>query len=225
MGLIKVSDAWKKDLPDARVGILVINNAPNTPDHPALQKAKKELEQELRVRFSGFDRKALREEQILGAYDSFYRKFRKSYHVQLQLESVIFKEKAIYSPSALVTCMFMAELNTGLLTAAHDTDRLEFPLLVEIATGNETYQRLDGTEQELKPDDMYIKDQRGILSSVIYGPDQRTQIHSGTVNSLFTTYGPPGISESQIKNQLECLEGYIKLFAPNAIRELLQVSP
>jgi len=225
MGLIKISDAWKKDLPDARVGILVINNAPNTPDHPALQKTKKELEQELRTRYLGFERKTLREDKVLGAYDAFYRRFRKSYHVQLQLESVIFKEKAIFSPSALVTCMFMAELNTGLLTAAHDTDKLEFPLMVDIAKGDESYQKMDGTEQELKAGDMYIKDQQGILSSVIYGPDQRTQIHPGTVNSLYTTYGPPGISESQIKNQLECLEDYIKLFAPNAIQELLKVFP
>ena len=66
------------------------------------------------------DRKSLRDLPVFAAYDAFYRSFKKTYHVQLQLESVVFKDKTIFSPSALVACMFMAELETGLLTAAHD---------------------------------------------------------------------------------------------------------
>ena len=171
------------------------------------------------------DRKALREEPVLAAYDAFYRRFRKSYHVQLQLESVVIKGKPIFSPSALVTCMFMAELKTGLLTAAHDFDALELPLMAEIAGGEETYQKLNGIEQQLKTGDLYLRDQQGILSSVIYGPDQRTQILPDTVNSVFTTYGTPGISAYQIEEQLKILEEYIKLFAQKAVREQLLVLP
>jgi DNA/RNA-binding domain of Phe-tRNA-synthetase-like protein len=221
--MINVSPNWTSQLPEALVGLLVINNAPNKPDHPALQKAKLELEEELRSRYAGMDRKTLRQEPVLAAYDAFYRQFRKSYHVQLQLESIAFKGKPIFSPSALVTCMFLAELNTGLLTAAHDVAAVEFPLVAEIATGEETYQLLSGAEQGLKEGDMYIKDQCSILSSVIYGPDQRTQITTTTVNAAYTTYGPPGISAALIKEQLEILESYVRLFAPDVKREQLVV--
>jgi len=223
--MIRVSPNWKAQEPDSSVGLLAIRGALNIPDHPELNKAKKALEEKLRVRYAGMDRKALREEPVLAAYDAFYRRFRKTYHVQLQLESVVIKGKLIYSPSALVTCMFMAELKTGLLTAAHDFDALDLPLTAEIADGEETYQRLNGTEQQLKAGDLYIRDQQGILSSVIYGPDQRTQILPDTENSVFTTYGPPGISVSQVKAQLQILEGYIRLFAPNAVKEQLLVLP
>jgi DNA/RNA-binding domain of Phe-tRNA-synthetase-like protein len=223
--MFKVSPNWRAQEPDSSVGLLVIRGAPNIPDHPELKKAKKFLEEELRARYAGMDRKALREEPVLAAYDAFYRRFRKSYHVQLQLESAVFKGKPILSPSALVTCMFMAELKTGLLTAAHDFDSLDLPLTAEISAGEETYQQLNGTKKQLKAGDLYIRDLQGILSSVIYGPDQRTQIRPDTVNSLFTTYGPPGISASQIEAQLEILEGYIRLFAPKAVREQLVVLP
>ena len=223
--MIQVSSSWKEQESVSLVGLLAIRGALNIPDHPELKIAKEALEEELRVRYAGMDRKELREEPVLSAYDAFYRRFRKTYHVQLQLESVVIKGKPIFSPSALVTCMFMAELKTGLLTAAHDFDALDLPLNAEISDGEELYQKLDGTEQQLKAGDIYIKDQQGILSSVIYGPDQRTQILPDTENSVFTTYGPPGISASQVKAQLQILEGYIRLFAPNAVREQLLILP
>ena len=223
--MIQVSERWKELQPDSSVGILVLKNSPNLPDHPELSRAKTSLESELRSRYGEMDRKKLREEPALAAYDVFYRKFRKSYHVQLQLESVVFKGKEIFSPSALVTCMFMAELKTGLLTAAHDLLTLELPLEVEVSRGDETYLKLDGTDQQLKEGDLFIKDQLGILSSVIYGPDRRTQIHTRTDQAVFTTYAPPGISHAQVEEELEILEGYVRLFAPDCIRELRVVLP
>ena len=216
--MIELSARWKEILPDACVGVLAVKNVSNLKDHPDLKSAREALEDELRSRYGAMDRKSLRDLPVYAAYDSFYRAFRKSYHVQLQLESIVFKEKSIFSPSALVACMFMAELETGLLTAAHDLTTLKLPLVADVAAGNETYQRLDGSEQILKEGDMYIRDQEGILSSVIYGPDQRTQIRLETDQAVFTTYGPPGISKAQIQEQLEILESFIKIFAPDAER-------
>jgi DNA/RNA-binding domain of Phe-tRNA-synthetase-like protein len=167
------------------------------------------------------DRSAIRELPVFAAYDLFYRQFRKTYHVQLQLESVIFKNKTIHSPSALVSCLFMAELKTGLLTAGHDFDALELPLEADAAAGGERYQIMEGSEKELKEGDLYIRDQQGILSSVIYGPDLRTRIHKKTDHVVFTTYGPPGISGDQIREQLIILEENVLLFAPEAVRKEL----
>lgn len=221
--MIDLSLHWKSALPEASIGLLAIKNAPNQKDHPDLKIARKKLETELRSTYSTMDRTSLRETPVFAAYDAFYRTFKKSYHVQLQLESIVFKGKSILSPSALVACMFMAELKTGLLTAAHDLTALVLPLIADVADGHETYQRLDGSEQTLKEGDMYIRDQKGIISSVIYGPDQRTQIRSETNQAIFTTYGPPGISKAQVQDQLETLESYIKLFSPDAESTILLV--
>lgn len=221
--MITKSDRWNSEQPEAFIGILSLSNAPNLPNHPDLDAARNELELELREKYGSLDRQTLREIPVFRAYDAFYRSFKKTYHVQLQLESVVFKGKKIFSPSALVACMFMAELKTGLLTAAHDLVSVEMPLTGEVASGSETYQRLDGSNQQLKDGDLFIKDQQGILSSVIYGPDQRTQIQSDTNQALYTTYGPPGIDREQIQSQLETLKEYVKLFAPQSKLETLQI--
>jgi DNA/RNA-binding domain of Phe-tRNA-synthetase-like protein len=223
--LISVSPKWQSGIPKASAGLLVLKNVSNFPDHPALKSTREDLEKDLRNRYGELDRKSLRDEPVMAAYDAFYRQFRKTYHVQLQLESVVFKQKSIFSPSALVASMFMAELKTGLLTAAHDFDLLELPLLADVALGGESYQKLDGSQQELKPGDLFIQDQQGILSSVIYGPDQRTQIQLSTSQAAFTTYAPPGISPEQVYEQLEMLESFVGLFSPEAERHLLIVIP
>ena len=221
--MIKLSKRWQEDETRASVGLLVVQNAPNLKDHPGLAATRKALEEELRNRFGEYDRASLRDLPVFSSFESFYRRFRKTYHVQLQLESVVFKGRSIISPSALVSAMFMAELKTGLLTAAHDLTALDLPLIADIAAGNESYTRLDGTHQVLKEGDLYIRDGKGILSSVIYGPDQRTRIQPNTNQAVFTTYGPLGISPTQIQEQLEILESYILLFAPQSTREELLV--
>lgn len=221
--MISISPALTEKIPDVSIGILAVRQVMNCPDHPALHEAREELVIDLRNRYSELDRKAIRALPVMAAYDAFYRNFRKTYHVQLQLESIVFKGKPIFSPSALVGAMFMAELKTGLLTAAHDLAVLDLPLSAEIAVGKESYKRLDGTHQELKAGDLYIRDEKGILSSVIYGPDQRTRIQPDTNQAVYTTYGPPGISKKQVLEELEILEGYLRLFAPQLTRDVLMV--
>lgn len=221
--MLTVSIDWQNQNPPAQVGILVLHQAANCLDHPALQESRQKLEIDLRTRYGDLDRKALRALPVFAAYDDFYRPFRKTYHVQLQLESVVFQGKPILSPSALVGAMFMAELSTGLLTAAHDLAVLALPLTAELARGDETYLRMGGAEQTLKAGDLTIRDQQGVLSSVIYGPDQRTQVRAETDQVVYTTYAPPGISREQVLKELEILEKYIRLFAPQAQRELLAV--
>jgi DNA/RNA-binding domain of Phe-tRNA-synthetase-like protein len=221
--MITLSKLWQEGASGASVGLLSVRNVPNLSDHPDIDSARRDLEQELRTRFGELDRQSLRDLPVFSAYDSFYRRFKKSYHVQLQLESIVFKRKSILSPSALVGAMFMAELQTGLLTAAHDRAALELPLIADIALGGESYQRLNGTHQELKAGDLYIQDRQGIISSVIYGPDQRTQIQPTTNQAVYTTYAPPGISREQVLEELNLLEGYLRLFAPQLEREVLEV--
>ena len=221
--MISISPALEKKEPEVCIGILAVREAPNCQDHPALKDACENLKDELIGSFGHLDRNGIRALPAFAAYDSFYRRFKKTYHVQLQLESVVFKGKTIQYPSALVGAMFMAELKTGLLTAAHDLEAVEVPLTAEIAQRGETYQRLSGDLGELKNGDLYIRDQEGILSSVIYGPDLRTKIGPGTNQAVFTTYGPPGITKKQVREELQILENYLQLFAPRLERIELEV--
>jgi DNA/RNA-binding domain of Phe-tRNA-synthetase-like protein len=159
----------------------------------------------------------------LRAYNDHYKRFKKSYHVQLQLESIAWKGKSIPSVSALVEAMFMAEMKNLLLTAGHDLDIVQLPLLLDVSKGMESYTLLRGEEQILKPGDMMISDQLGVISDVIYGPDRRTQITADTRSAVFTTYAPQGIEEQLVEKHLQDMRDFILVFAPQAKVELLKV--
>ena len=221
--MFTVSKAWKTAYPGAAVGILAMREVVNPQRHPALDECKEELEKELRSRYAGYDRADLKALPVLEAYNAYYRKFKKTYHVQLQLESVVFKGKSIPAVVALVEAMFVAELKNLLLTAGHDLAAVKEPVGVDVAKGSERYVRLNGQEQQLKPGDMMIADAEAVISSVLYGPDQRTRINPGTKQVLFTVYAPPGIGEEAVHAHLEDIRDNVLLVAPEAQVETLEV--
>jgi DNA/RNA-binding domain of Phe-tRNA-synthetase-like protein len=135
----------------------------------------------------------------------------------------VFKGKSIPSVAALVEAMFMAEIKNMLLTAGHDLDSLQMPIRLDVTCGDEVYTLMRGQPQQVKPGDMLISDGLGIMSNIIYGPDQRTQIQPDTHNVIYTTYAPAGIAEDSITRHLQDIEGYVRMFSPQARTELLQV--
>jgi DNA/RNA-binding domain of Phe-tRNA-synthetase-like protein len=203
--------------------VLILRGAVNPSQHEELEECKKALEAELRARFSGQDRQALEKNPVLQAYATYYRQFKKTYHVQLQLESLLFKEKSIPSVAALVEAMFMAEMNNMLLTAGHDLDTIHPPLILDVAQGTESYILLRGVPQTPKAGDMMITDGEDIISNIIYGPDQRTQIRPQTTNVIFTVYAPSGIPEQVIEKHLLEIKQNVQLVSPDAQVEMLKV--
>jgi len=195
----------------------------NPAHHAELEKHKAEIEDGLRSQFSGQDRAAMSSLPVLQAYNTYYRRFKKSYHIQLQLESIAWKGKSIPSVSALVEAMFMAELKNMLLTAGHDLDILQLPLTLDVSKGIESYTLLRGGEQVLKPDDMMIRDGAGVVSSILYGPNRQTQITEDTRNVVFTVYAPAGINEQAVVQHLQDIQEYVLVIAPQARVELLKV--
>ena len=221
--MFTVSRAWQVAYPGAAVGVLAMGDVANPKQHPELDQRKAALEARLRAQYAGYDRAALRDLPQLQAYHTFYKQFKKTYHVQLQLESIVFKGKSIPRVAALVEAMFMAELQDLLLTAGHDLDIVQSPVGIYVADGSERYLRINGQEQVLKAGDMYIADREDVLSSVIYGPDHRTQINPQTRRVLFTAYAPPGIGHSAVHDHLQNIRNNVQVVAPKAKVELLEV--
>lgn len=221
--MFDVTLAWKAAYPQAHAGILVMRAVSNPAYHPELEKKKTELEEQLRARFAGQDRAAIARQPVLQAYGEYYRRFKKTFHIQLQLESIVLKGKSIPNVAALVEAMFMAEMQDFMLTAGHDLDVLHLPLTLDVATGTETYTLLRGEEQILKSGDMMISDRLGVISSIIYGPDQRTQITPDTQNVVFSAYAPPGIDEQTVARHLQHIRENVMVLAPQAHVESLNV--
>lgn len=214
---------WSSAHPDAHAGVLILRNAGNPQSHPGLEERKAALEAELRARYAGFSRQAFLDVPALYSYDRYYSRFKKTYHIQLQLESIVLRGKSIPAVAALVEAMFMAEMEDLLLTAGHDLDVAVPPFILDSSQGKESYMLMRGEAQTLKQGDMYIRDGEGVISSVIYGPDRRTQIRPETKNAVFTTYVPAGVPAAAVKAHLEHIQRNVLIFAPDAGTELLEV--
>ncbi len=220
--MIQVSESWKKAYPKAVVGVLVMRGAQNPDHHEGLKKIKAETEAALRGRYLSRGKEALKEEPVIAAYNAYYALFKKSYHVALQLESVIWKGRPIPSVSALVEAMFTAELKNMILTAGHDLSAIEPPLELGVAAAGERYTMLSGEERDLKEGDMRIKDAKGIISAVVYGPDRRTKIVPETKDALFVVYAPAGVGEARVRSHLEDIRGFVRIVSPDAVEERLE---
>ena len=221
--VFEVTGAWKAAFPQAYAGVLVMQDVVNPASHAGLEHRKETLMDELRLRYGGLDRNQLETIYSLQVYVAYYKRFKKTYHVQLQLESIVFRGKSIPSVAALVEAMFMAEVKNMLLTAGHDLDALQLPVWLDVTKGTETYILMRGQLQQIKPGDMMISDGAGIISNIIYGPDQRTQIQPGTRNVIYTTYAPAGISKQAVTEHLQDIQEYVRLFSPHARTEMLQI--
>lgn len=221
--IFNVSSNWRAKCSGSAVGVLSIRDVVNPPRHAALDARKSELENELRSRFAGFDRTKLRNLPTFQAYHAYYKRFKGTYHVQLQLESIAWKGRRLPQVAALVEAMFMAELKNGLLTAGHDLEAVEHPLRLDVAKGSERYVRLNGEEQQLKRGDMMIADANAVISSVLYGPDDRTRITPNTRHVLFTVYAPAGITAQAVHRHLEDIRSNVSVVAPASEPAMMEV--
>ncbi len=73
------------------------------------------------------------------------------------------------------------------------------------------YIQLNVQEKGLIPNDMMVSDLQGITSSIIYGPDKRTQIKPDTRNILFIVYAPPGIEKLIVFQHLKDIQKYVHI--------------
>lgn len=221
--MFTVSEAWETAHPGATAGVLVMRHVANPATHPAVDALIAECETALRAQYHGRDRAAVKALPPIQAYAAYYRRYKKTYHVQLQVESVALKGKALPRGPALIAAMVATELRHLLLTAGHDLAAIEPPVTLTVATGGERYRLLNGAEQAVHAGDMVMTDAQGVISSVLYGPDQRTRIGPGTRHILYAVYAPPGIGPSAVARHLEDLRVAVLLFSPDAEVERLDV--
>lgn len=221
--MLTISKTWKETYPGAAVGILALRNVANPKRHPELEARKAALEERLRAQFTGQTKADLKALPTVQAYTAYYKRFKKTYHLLLQLESVALKGQPIPRVAALVEAMFMAELDDLLLTAGHDLAKIQMPVTLDVAGGNERFVNIAGQENVLKPGDMFIADAQGVLSSIVYGSDRRTMIAPDTTQIFFSTYAPAGVGAEAVRQHLQHIQENVALFAPQAETVALEV--
>lgn len=214
-----VTTAWRSTHPGATIGILELSGFSNAGASPTLNARKRELEVRLHERYRGFTRRDFLALPTMAAYDRYYARFDKTYHVQLQLESLVLKGKSLPDVSPAVDATFMAEVETLILTASHDVAKLHGAILMDVTRVGEQMLQMNGVLKELRAGDMVMRDAEGICCTIIYGQDARSPISTATTHALYVAYAPPGVAPNSVISQMQSIEAHVRLFSPEVIVE------
>lgn len=220
---ISATDQWRTSHPGAIIGLLELSGAGGVRSSPELEARKRELESRLRQQYRGFTRKDFLALPILSAYDRYYNRFDKTYHVQLQLESIVLKGKSLPAVSPLVDANFMAEMETFLLSAGHDASKLVAPVVMDVSRESESMMQMNGVPKVIRAGDMIMRDADGLACSILYGQDNRSPISPDTSHVLYVTYAPPGVPAGSIEAHLRKIEENIRIFSKSAVLEQLRL--
>jgi len=68
-----------------------------------------------------------------------------------------------------------------------------------------------------------MMDGKGIISSVLLGPDGRTKLTPSVREVLFAVYAPFEVGSERVQSHLSDIETYVKCFSPNSKTEFLEV--
>ena len=219
MLLISATDEWRSAHPGATIGLLELSGVENTHSSPKLDERKRQTEAHLRERHKGFSRQDFLALPVMSAYEQYYKRFNKTYHVLLQVESIVLKGKSLPNVSPLVDANFVAEVETLVLTAGHDAARLQGSIAMDVSREGDRIIQMNGTTKAIRAGDMIMRDANGVCCSILYGQDNRSPISSQTSRVLYVAYAPVGVPAGIVEAQLAKIEDNIRLYAPKAIVE------
>jgi DNA/RNA-binding domain of Phe-tRNA-synthetase-like protein len=207
---------WSAAHPGAVIGLLEITNVDNTHPSPQLNLHKREAEARLRKTCAGFTRGDFLALPVIAAYEQYYKRFDKTYHVLLQVESIVLKGKNLPDVTPLVDANFSAEVETFVLTAGHDAAKLVAPVTIDVSRADDELIPMNGAPRLIKAGDMLMRDRQGVCCTILYGQDNRSPILTETSHVLYVSYAPPGVLPDAIEAQLRQIEQNVRLFSQQA---------
>ena len=149
-------------------------------------------------------------------YFRYFRKFKKTYPVMMQFESVLLKGREFPRWNAVTAVPFLAELETHVLTGTHDVEQLLGPAELYLAQAKEPFAGLRGDLVHTYPGDLCARDEGGIIFSMIAGADARTCARQTSRHVFYPVFGVSGQDPAALRPMQERLAEYARILAPDA---------
>ena len=169
--------------------------------------------QALKEHFTDYDRKAVFGENV---YFRFFKKFKKTYPVLMQLESILLKGRPFPDANPITAIPFLVELETQHLLGTHDVEQVQGGVRLFAGTEKAPFPGMRGEEVHTYPGDFCARDDGGIIFSMIAGADDRTCVRESSTHVFYPVFGVAGQPASEITAVLDQLERDVKTLAPDA---------
>lgn len=167
----------------------------------------------LKAKAPDYDRRAVFGEN---PYFRFFKKFKKTYPVLLQYESVLLKDRPFPREDPVTGVPFLAELETHVLTGTHDVEQVRGAVPLYAADAKTPFQGLRGDEVHTYPGDFCARDEGGIIFSMIAGADHRTCARESSRHVFYPVFGVPGQPVEDLAPIQDLLSRYAQVLAPEA---------
>ena len=149
-------------------------------------------------------------------YFRYFRKFKKTYPVMMQVESFLLKGRPFPEGRYINAVAFLTEMKTRILMGTHDADRVEGDIVIYTETEKVPFPSIHGSEGHSYPGDTTGRDDAGVIISMIAGADSRTCLQEDSRHVLYLVFGTPSTSEEVLCECLDQVEKYTKTLAPGA---------
>lgn len=148
-------------------------------------------------------------------YFRYFRKFKKTYPVMMQVESFLLKDRPFPEGEYINAVAFLTELKTHILLGTHDADKIEGDLVIYNESAKTPFPGMFNPDAHSYPNDMTGRDDGGIIISMIAGADSRTCIHEDTSHVIYLIFGLPDMPMS-IEEVAEQIRTSVYKLAPTA---------
>jgi len=153
------------------------------------------------------------------AYFRYFRKFKKTYPVMMQVESFLLKGRPFPEGRYINAVAFLTEMKTRMLMGTHDADRVEGDIIFYTETEKVPFPSIHGSEGHSYPGDTTGCDDGGVIISMIAGADSRTCLQENSTHVLYMVFGTPSTSAEVLDECLDQAEEYVRVLAPDAETE------
>lgn len=195
------------------IGIVEVSYPDKTDwDIPGFESYKNSELEAIRSEGTSYDRETVFRQD---PYFRYFRKFKKSYPVMMQVESFLLKGRPFPEGSYINAVAFLTELKTHILLGTHDVDCISGDLVLYNESAKTPFTGMFNPDSHSYPNDITGRDDEGIIISMIAGADDRTCIHENTTHVIYLIFGLPDMSMS-IEDVADQIKANALRLAPTA---------
>jgi DNA/RNA-binding domain of Phe-tRNA-synthetase-like protein len=114
-------------------------------------------------------------------------------HIESLIKSIS-NGKSIKPVNPVVDSVVLAELRNALAMGVHDLDRIQGDIVLDVADEGQTFQGIGNRTIITRPNEVVLRDQKGIWASYTQGPDAATVVDASTKNAMILGFFAPETS-------------------------------
>lgn len=197
MRTVTISEKCLAVYPWMKFGYCVIKNLSWSESSDILKGKQKESEDYIRKNSQSLVEKA----KSLSRFYKVQGEKNRS-HIESLIKSIS-NGKSIKPVNPVVDSVVLAELRNALAMGVHDLDRIKGNIVLDIADEGEKFTGIGNRTIITRPNEVVLRDQKGIWASYTQGPDAATVVDARTKNAMILGFFTVETSREDMKQGIQ----------------------